>query len=107
MSDQVPQVLYASPDPGSTGRFRNRYLTVLWSVFAIIWAIACVRPESQVNWWTENALTLIFVVILFFTRRRFPLSIVSHTLIVVYLTLHRSEERRVGKECRSRWSPDQ
>ena len=21
------------------------------------------------------------------------------------LTLHRSEERRVGKECRSRWSP--
>src|SRR5688500_18164192 len=53
MSDQVPQVLYASPVPGSTGRFRNRYLTVLCSVFAIIWAIACVRPESQVNWWTE------------------------------------------------------
>src|SRR5690349_24700361 len=24
---------------------------------------------------------------------------------VVVLSLHRSEERRVGKECRSRWSP--
>ena len=23
----------------------------------------------------------------------------------VYKKLHRSEERRVGKECRSRWSP--
>ena len=88
MAEDIPQALYASPDPGSTGRFRNRYLWVLWSVFAVIWAIACVRPESQVNWWTENALTLIFVTILFFTRRRFPLSIVSHTLIVAYLTLH-------------------
>src|SRR3990170_7400868 len=25
--------------------------------------------------------------------------------VVVYLLLGRSEERRVGKECRSRWSP--
>ena len=24
---------------------------------------------------------------------------------VVYIRHHRSEERRVGKECRSRWSP--
>ena len=25
--------------------------------------------------------------------------------LVIPFTLHRSEERRVGKECRSRWSP--
>ena len=25
--------------------------------------------------------------------------------VVVYTSVHRSEERRVGKECRSRWSP--
>ena len=33
---------------------------------------------------------------------------VSHNgvcLTVIALTEHRSEERRVGKECRSRWSP--
>src|SRR3712207_6920456 len=29
----------------------------------------------------------------------------GHTRIVVDLTRTRSEERRVGKECRSRWSP--
>ena len=28
-----------------------------------------------------------------------------HHLIVKQSTLERSEERRVGKECRSRWSP--
>ena len=28
-----------------------------------------------------------------------------HHLPVVFLTAERSEERRVGKECRSRWSP--
>jgi putative membrane protein len=88
MTDQAPQVLYASPDPGSTSRFRFRYLAILWTVFAAIWVIACIRPASQVNWWTENALTLIFVAILLLTRKRFPLSIVSHTLIVVYLSLH-------------------
>src|SRR2546422_1084848 len=28
-----------------------------------------------------------------------------HSTLISVLTLHRSEERRVGKECRSRWSP--
>src|SRR2546422_4072228 len=28
-----------------------------------------------------------------------------HKLAVADLEVHRSEERRVGKECRSRWSP--
>ena len=27
------------------------------------------------------------------------------TKLIKYLAQHRSEERRVGKECRSRWSP--
>src|SRR3712207_9172809 len=30
----------------------------------------------------------------------------GETLIDTAMTLNRSEERRVGKECRSRWSPD-
>ena len=29
----------------------------------------------------------------------------SWCIIIVYLLITRSEERRVGKECRSRWSP--
>ena len=32
--------------------------------------------------------------------------LISLALVAVVLTPIRSEERRVGKECRSRWSPD-
>ena len=31
--------------------------------------------------------------------------VVGLSLTLAYLNVHRSEERRVGKECRSRWSP--
>ena len=31
----------------------------------------------------------------------------QHETLLVYNLLDRSEERRVGKECRSRWSPYQ
>src|ERR1051325_9804835 len=38
--------------------------------------------------------------------KRYPLSFYQFSDgIVVYQTDERSEERRVGKECRSRWSP--
>src|SRR3989475_330562 len=37
-----------------------------------------------------------------FVRRRPPLALVA---ISLFYLLRRSEERRVGKECRSRWSP--
>jgi putative membrane protein len=79
---------YASPDPQPLGRFRRRYLIILWGVFAVIWIALCLRPRYWATWWTENGLLLGLVVVLVLTRRRFPLSVVSHTLIVVFLTLH-------------------
>src|SRR5690348_9789335 len=44
----------------------------------------------------------------FYLRRIKQLNPLLHAVITVSPTAHRrSEERRVGKECRSRWSPDQ
>ena len=43
------------------------------------------------------------VIIAFFTLRHFYPT--CHTATAKVSTTHRSEERRVGKECRSRWSP--
>ena len=41
-----------------------------------------------------------------FTRRKKALKIVLFLLVISLAILaERSEERRVGKECRSRWSP--
>src|SRR3712207_9505619 len=36
---------------------------------------------------------------------RLLLLISKHLILCIYLVFRRSEERRVGKECRSRWSP--
>ena len=41
--------------------------------------------------------------------RNIVLLLINHKLVSVYnednILINRSEERRVGKECRSRWSP--
>src|SRR3990172_13422136 len=38
------------------------------------------------------------------TKRGYP-GVIKPLVLVVALAIIRSEERRVGKECRSRWSP--
>ena len=48
-------------------------------------------------------LTLIFIG--FFQSWNVALGIFNLCLISATMALGRSEERRVGKECRSRWSP--
>src|SRR5687768_15266617 len=83
MTDQA-----VSPDPKPLGRSRTKYLAVLWGVFLVIWIILCIRPKYLAVWWTENALVLGLIAVLLLTRKRFPLSVVSHTLIVLFLTLH-------------------
>ena len=68
--------------------------------------------------WTAYLLTIFFVVAGFAVYdvlyRRvpdralvffIPLAALAPVLQGYFLLNHRSEERRVGKECRSRWSP--
>jgi putative membrane protein len=40
------------------------------------------------DWLLENALVAVFLAVVFFTSRRFPLSRVSYTLIFIFLCLH-------------------
>ena len=75
------------PTPARPHR-RSRYLLVLWGAFAVWWAVWAIRPKYLNVWMVENALVVAFVALLFFMRRRFPLSNVSHTLIVAFLALH-------------------
>jgi putative membrane protein len=84
----MPEVKYASPDPPAVAKSRARYLGILWGAFALIWVALCIKPKYPGTWWTENGLSLALLVVLFLTRRRFPLSVVSHALIVLFLTLH-------------------
>lgn len=66
----------------------NRYLLWLSIGFAIYWAAWAIRPKYFVNWVVESTLLVLAVLVLFFTRKRFPLSNVSYTLITIFLALH-------------------
>ena len=66
----------------------KRYPFALLLVFAIIWAITAVNPSYPSDFLLENALTFIFIPVLIFTFRKFPLSHLSYTLIFIFMIFH-------------------
>lgn len=66
----------------------HRYLLVLSVVFAIEWVLLAIAPYDRADWALENVIVLAFVVLIAVTYRRFPMSRISYTLIVVFLLLH-------------------
>jgi putative membrane protein len=84
-----PAILYWRPvNTAGTKLRRSRYPLWLLAAFGVYWGLMAVRPVYFKNWVLENVLTVIFIGVLVWTRRRFPLSNVSYTLIFVYLCLH-------------------
>src|SRR5215217_7072050 len=75
----LPRLDAATPPPTR----RSHYLWWLWGAFAVWWIVWAIRPKYLTNWMVENALLVACIALLFFTRRRFPLSNVSYTLIVI------------------------
>jgi putative membrane protein len=57
-------------------------------LFAIEWTVLAIDPLDRADWALENALVVVFIVALAITRNRFPLSKVSYTLVIVFLSLH-------------------
>ena len=67
---------------------RARYLSVLVLLFSALWLALAVDPVARDTWLLENALLVAFVVVLVVTHRWLPLSLVSYTLIFLFLCLH-------------------
>src|SRR3712207_9115876 len=71
--------------------------------------IAALSPRAAVNEFPKSLIPREFSLetLLFFLNSRGVLASAWNSVMVglVTLVLSRSEERRVGKECRSRWSP--
>jgi putative membrane protein len=68
--------------------FDPRYpatLLILFLIYAAGWAY---HPIDVKDWMLENALTVLFLIFLVVTHRRFPLSNISYTCIFVFLCLH-------------------
>lgn len=66
----------------------NRLLQVCASVFSVIWISTLIGTNNFTNWITENTLTVIFLLILAFTYRKFKFSDLSYVLMTIYLCLH-------------------
>lgn len=66
----------------------NLYLTrgtLAWSlVFGLVLVWSAIQPFDRFIWWLEVTPALIAAVILLFTRRRFPLTMLTYVLILLH-----------------------
>jgi putative membrane protein len=68
--------------------FQNRLLQVFLLIFAVCWIVTFINTTDRANWYTENTLTVIFLVGLTYSYRKFVFSDLSYTLIFIYMLLH-------------------
>ncbi|MFO1435758.1 MAG: DUF2238 domain-containing protein [Gammaproteobacteria bacterium] len=66
----------------------RRYRTILAVAFLILWVALAIHPYYRKDWLLENVLVFVFVPLLVFSQRHFPLSRISYTLIFIFLCLH-------------------
>jgi putative membrane protein len=67
---------------------QNVLLKIYLFLFFVCWAVTFINTPNRANWFTENALTTIFIVLLVFTRKKFRFSDFSYTLFFFYILLH-------------------
>ena len=103
---------YLMGSRGQQVRWLGQVITVPQALTADGWALAGLRLRFALGWWSENAQVyvngnLVQEGDLFdcFCRIVLSDSVTIGDTWSVAIRLVRSEERRVGKECRSRWSP--
>ncbi|MGC4070917.1 MAG: DUF2238 domain-containing protein [Nibricoccus sp.] len=84
---QTPVPASILPSTGAP-RFRTRYLVTLAVLLGAVIARSGIGAHYPHDWMLENVLVLVFTVFLAATFRYFPLSLVSYTLIVLFLCFH-------------------
>jgi putative membrane protein len=77
----------------STDRIRPNFresplLISLAVIFALVFIWAAINPLHPDDWLLENVLTVIFLVTLIISYKKFPLSDLSYILITIFLVLH-------------------
>ncbi len=67
---------------------RKLYLLALFVVFVAVWVWAAVRPVYRDDWLLENYLVFLGVPLILILGRWFRLSLISYTLLTVFMVLH-------------------
>jgi putative membrane protein len=66
----------------------NHLLKIFLAIFFICWTVTYINTTNRSNWFTENVLTVIFILAMIFTYKKFKFSDLSYTLFFVYILLH-------------------
>lgn len=66
----------------------RRYCLLTLGLFGLLWLGLAIAPRDRADWALENVLVLLFVPLLLLSLDRFPLSRLSWTLILLFLSLH-------------------
>ena len=66
----------------------RRYCWVTLGLFGLLWLALAVAPSDRAAWALENALVVAFVPVLVASMRWLPLSRLTWTLILLFLSLH-------------------
>ncbi|MGL2963309.1 DUF2238 domain-containing protein [Flavobacterium sp. RSB2_4_14] len=67
---------------------KNYWLWIFPTVFITIWINTLLGTNDLNNWFLENTLTVLFMLFLVFSFRKYQFSDLSYLLICVYLCLH-------------------
>ena len=66
----------------------NILLKIYLAIFFICWVVTFINTTDRTNWFIENVLTVILLVSLAATYRKFKFSDLSYTLFFIYILLH-------------------
>lgn len=67
---------------------QNTLLKTLTVLYAAFWIAMAINPVFPSDWLLENILVIVFIPILVFTYRLFPLSDLSYLCITLFMMLH-------------------
>ena len=85
----MPSSLAAKAAPRfSMPRAYRRYCLITLGLYGLLWLALAIAPSDRADWALENVLVLVFVPALVASLRWFPLSRLSWTLILLFLSLH-------------------
>ncbi len=66
----------------------SKYPKWLLGIFLVLWAVTFINIKYPFDFFLEHVFTVLFLLLLIFTYRKFRLSNVSYTLIFFYMVLH-------------------
>ena len=66
----------------------QRYFLSLSLIFCILFLFLAISPYDRKDWALENALVVVFALVLGLSFKKFPLSRISYSLIFIFMCLH-------------------